>query len=54
MGRGVELHPGLVIFGVLAGGEIAGPAGMFLSIPVMAGLRVVWRRLRDFRTGPAG
>jgi predicted PurR-regulated permease PerM len=52
MGRGVELHPGLVIFGVLAGGEIAGPAGMFLSVPVLAGLRVVWRRLRDFRTEP--
>jgi len=49
MGRGVELHPGLVIFGVLAGGELAGPAGMFFSIPVMAGLRVAWRRLRDFR-----
>src|SRR5215471_3608306 len=46
MGRGVELHPGLVIFGVLAGGEIAGPAGMFLSVPLIAGLRLVWRRLR--------
>ncbi len=52
MGRGVELPPGLVIFGVLAGGEIAGPAGMFLSVPVLAGLRVVWRRLREFRTEP--
>jgi predicted PurR-regulated permease PerM len=49
MGRGVALHPGPVLFGVLAGGEIAGPAGMFLSVPVMASLRVVWRRLRDFR-----
>jgi predicted PurR-regulated permease PerM len=49
MGRGVELHPGLVIFGVLAGGELAGVAGMFLSVPVIAGLRAVWRRLRDFR-----
>jgi predicted PurR-regulated permease PerM len=47
MGRGVELHPGLVILGVLAGGEIAGPAGMFLSVPVMAGLRIVWRRSRE-------
>jgi len=46
MGRGVELHPALVIFGVLAGGEIAGPAGMFLSVPLIAGLRLVWRRLR--------
>src|SRR5882724_2119485 len=52
MGRGVELHPGLVIFGVLAGGELAGVAGMFLSVPVIAGLRVVWRRLRDFRAEP--
>jgi predicted PurR-regulated permease PerM len=48
MGRGVELHPALVIFGVLAGGELAGVAGMFLSVPAIAGLRVVWRRLRDF------
>jgi predicted PurR-regulated permease PerM len=48
MGRGVELHPALVIFGVLAGGELAGVAGMFLSVPVIAGLRVAWRRLRDF------
>lgn len=49
MGRGVELHPGLVIFGVLAGGELAGVAGMFLSVPVIAGLRVIWRRWQDFR-----
>ena len=53
MGRGVELHPGLIIFGVLAGGELAGVAGMFLSVPVIAGLRVVWRRLRDFRAAPS-
>lgn len=53
MGRGVELHPALVIFGVLAGGELAGVAGMFLSIPVIAGLRVVWRRLRDFARSPS-
>jgi len=53
MGRGVELHPGLVIFGVLAGGEVAGPAGMFLSVPVMAGVRIVWRRLRESRDGSA-
>ena len=52
MGRGVELHPALVIFGVLAGGEIAGPVGMFLSVPLIAGLRLVWRRLRDLRTEP--
>jgi len=53
MGRGIELHPALVIFGVIAGGEIAGVAGMFLSVPVIAALRVVWRRLHGFRPAPA-
>lgn len=42
MGAGVELHPLVVLFGVLAGEQIAGVAGMFLSIPVMATLRIVW------------
>jgi predicted PurR-regulated permease PerM len=41
MGSGVELHPMLVIFGVLAGAEIAGVAGVFLSIPVLALLRLL-------------
>ena len=49
MGRGIELHPALVIFGVIAGGEIAGPAGMFLSIPVIASLRIVWRHAGPVR-----
>ena len=53
MGRGIELHPAVVIFGVIAGGEIGGPAGMFLSIPVLAALRVVWRRVRASRSGGA-
>jgi len=46
MGSGIELHPAVVIFGVIAGGEIGGPAGMFLSVPVLAALRIVWRRVR--------
>jgi predicted PurR-regulated permease PerM len=46
MGRGIEIHPALVIFGVLAGGEIGGVAGMFLSVPVIAAARIVWRRLQ--------
>jgi predicted PurR-regulated permease PerM len=46
MGRGIEIHPALVIIGVLAGGEIAGVAGMFLSVPIIAAARIVWRRLR--------
>jgi predicted PurR-regulated permease PerM len=46
MGRSVELHPLAAIFGIMAGGEIAGILGIFLSIPVMASLRIVFRRWR--------
>lgn len=46
MGSGTELHPALVIFGVLAGGEIGGPVGAFLAVPIIAAARVLWRRLR--------
>jgi predicted PurR-regulated permease PerM len=48
MGRSVELHPLAALFGVLAGGEVAGVIGVFLSIPVMASLRIVSRRWRIY------
>lgn len=50
MGKGVELNPLLVLFGVLAGEQIAGVAGMFFSVPVIATLRVVFVRLQRART----
>ena len=49
MSAGVELHPLLVIFGALAGEQVAGVAGMFLSIPVMATLRVIYVRMQRAR-----
>jgi predicted PurR-regulated permease PerM len=56
MGRSMELHPLAAIFGVLAGAEIAGVLGVYLSIPVMASLRIVFRRWRLYaekkRFGP--
>jgi predicted PurR-regulated permease PerM len=52
MGRGIEMHPAVVIFGVIAGGELAGPVGMFLSVPVMAGVRILWRHAGSGRGGP--
>jgi predicted PurR-regulated permease PerM len=56
MGNSMELHPLAAIFGVMAGGEIAGVLGVYLSIPVMASLRIVWRRGRIYiekrRFGP--
>ncbi len=44
MGSGIELHPLFVIFGILAGAEIAGVPGMFLSVPAMATVRILVRR----------
>ncbi len=52
MGQGVELHPLLVLFGVLAGEQIAGIPGMFFSVPVLAMLRVVYVRVARSRTLP--
>src|ERR1700720_4532780 len=56
MGTIMELQPLAAIFGVLAGGEIAGVLGIYLSIPIMASLRIVWRRWRLYaekkRFGP--
>ena len=46
MSEGVELHPLLVIFGVLAGEQVGGVPGMFLSVPILAIARVIFMRLR--------
>lgn len=47
MSAGIEIHPLLVLFGVLAGERIGGIAGMFFSVPVMAILRVIYDRLKE-------
>ncbi len=46
MSSGMELHPLIVIFGVLAGSQIAGIAGAFLSVPVLATLRIIYRQIQ--------
>jgi predicted PurR-regulated permease PerM len=45
VGTGIRLHPLLVIFGVLAGSQIAGIPGAFLSVPVLATLRIIYRQV---------
>lgn len=42
MAKGLDLHPLLAIFAVLIGGELAGVIGIFLSIPFVAALRILW------------
>ena len=49
MSAGMELHPLLVIFGVFAGEQMAGVPGAFLSVPVMAILRLLYQRLERGR-----
>ena len=49
MSAGMELHPLLVIFGVFAGEQMAGVPGAFLSVPVMAVLRLLYQRLERGR-----
>jgi predicted PurR-regulated permease PerM len=46
MSTGVELHPLLVLFGVLAGESMAGIPGMFFSVPAIAILRVLYVNLK--------
>ena len=42
MGSALRLHPLLVIFGLLAGGEIYGLVGALIALPVLAAGRAVW------------
>jgi predicted PurR-regulated permease PerM len=42
MGSALRLHPLLVIFGLLAGGEIYGLAGALLALPMLAIFRAIW------------
>ena len=43
MGRNLEIHPLMAIFGVMAGWEIGGVFGVYLAFPLMAAASVVWR-----------
>ena len=42
MGSALRLHPLLVIFGLLAGGEVYGLAGILVALPLLAAARAVY------------
>ncbi len=42
MGSALRLHPLLVIFGLLAGGEIYGLPGALVALPLLAAARAMW------------
>ena len=47
-GRGLKLHPLAAIAAVLMGGELGGVLGVYLAIPIMAAIRVIWTCWRDY------
>jgi len=49
MGSKVELHPLAALFAVLVGAEIGGVVGVYLSIPIIATLRILYRRWERYR-----
>lgn len=43
MGHELEMHPLLAIFTLMVGGAVGGIIGIYLSVPLAATLRVVYR-----------
>ena len=48
LGDRMKLHPVAAVFAVMAGGELAGVLGVYLSIPVMAAIRIIWKSARRY------
>ena len=51
MGHELEIHPLLAIFTVMVGGAVGGIVGIYLSVPLLAALRVIYRK---FASPPVG
>jgi predicted PurR-regulated permease PerM len=45
LGHELEIHPLLAIFTLMVGGAIGGLPGVYLSLPFVAAMHVVWRRM---------
>jgi len=45
MGKRLHLHPILIIFALLVGGEVGGLVGLIFAVPIVAVLRVILSRL---------
>src|SRR5262249_23265482 len=44
MGRELEFHPLLPVFTLMVGGAVGGIVGIYLSVPLIAALRVIYRK----------
>ncbi len=54
LGHELELHPLLAIFTLMVGGAVGGLAGAYLSLPIAAAVRVIWRQLANMKQLAAG
>jgi predicted PurR-regulated permease PerM len=52
VGENLEIHPLLVIFAVMVGGEVGGIVGIYLSIPLMVVIRVIFEKCIALRAQP--
>jgi predicted PurR-regulated permease PerM len=50
MGNTLELPPLTVVFALMVGGQVGGIAGVYLSVPTVAVLRIVWLECLAART----
>jgi predicted PurR-regulated permease PerM len=42
MGKNLEVKPLAVVFALMVGGQVGGVAGVYLAVPIVAVLRIVW------------
>jgi len=49
MGNNLELQPLTVVFALMVGGQVGGIAGVYLSVPTVAVLRIVWQECFSMR-----
>ncbi|HEX8423575.1 MAG TPA: AI-2E family transporter, partial [Pyrinomonadaceae bacterium] len=54
IGQGIHLHPLAVILAILCGAELAGVAGIFLAIPVIAIISVGYRHWMEHKGAEEG
>jgi len=52
MGDSLQLQPLTVIFALMVGGQVGGIAGLYLSVPAVAVLRIVWLQYLSTRKSP--
>jgi predicted PurR-regulated permease PerM len=45
VGHELEIHPLMAIFTLMVGGAVGGIVGIYLSVPLVAALRVIYRRI---------